>query len=98
MCTFASKLKTIMTTLQLTADLNHHIGLITGNKEMMQKVIIYIDNLLNQAKKPALRNSVDSIVGKDTMNYIRSLSVKGGNPIPDDENGMDAFVAEKYRL
>ena len=32
------------------------------------------------------------------LNFVKTLSVKGGQPVPADACGMDAFVNEKYRL
>lgn len=86
-----------MTTLQLSTDLQRHIGLIANNKQMMEKVITFIDNLLHQQAGQQVA-STEPLVKPQTMDFIKSLSVHGGRPVPDDEDGMDALVSEKYAL
>ncbi len=30
------------------------------------------------------------------MLFVQNLSVRGGQPVPDDERGIDALISEKY--
>lgn len=32
------------------------------------------------------------------MNFVKTLSVRGGQPVPSDDNGMDALIDKKYLL
>lgn len=86
-----------MTTLQLNADLQRHISLIANNRQMMEKVITFIDSLLHQHADQKV-TSTEPLVKQQTMDFIKSLSVHGGRPVPDEEDGMDALVSEKYAL
>lgn len=33
---------------------------------------------------------------KEALAYVKSIKAKGGNPIPADENGLEALVTKKY--
>ncbi len=33
---------------------------------------------------------------KEALAYVKTLKAKGGNPIPADENGLEALVEKKY--
>ena len=35
---------------------------------------------------------------RDALSYVKTLKVKGGKPIPADENSLDALVEKKYSL
>ena len=32
------------------------------------------------------------------MNFVKTLSVRGGQPVPSDANGMETFIDKKYTL
>lgn len=32
------------------------------------------------------------------MNFVKTLSVRGGQPVPANDNGMDALIDQKYSL
>ncbi len=38
----------------------------------------------------------DTTEFKDALAYVKTLKAKGGKPIPEDENGLDALVEMKY--
>ena len=35
---------------------------------------------------------------KEALAYVKSIVPTGGNPVPADENGMDALVDQKHKL
>ena len=44
------------------------------------------------------RNVVDSIAYKKALARMKTLSGKGGVPVPEDENGLSALIDAKYKL
>ena len=47
---------------------------------------------LDRVRYPELRYN------RDALSYVKTLKVKGGKPIPADENSLDALVEKKYSL
>ena len=35
---------------------------------------------------------------KEALAHVKSIVPSGGNPVPADENGLDALVEQKYKL
>lgn len=33
---------------------------------------------------------------EEALDFVRTLSVKGGGPVPEDENGIETLINEKY--
>lgn len=33
---------------------------------------------------------------EEALDFVRTLSVKGGDPVPEDENGIETLINEKY--
>ena len=33
---------------------------------------------------------------EEALAFVRTLSVKGGDPVPEDENGIETLINEKY--
>ena len=44
--------------------------------------------------------SVEKVVSykkmDEALEFVRNLSIKGGNPVPADEKGIEALIGEKY--
>lgn len=44
--------------------------------------------------------SVEKVVSykkmDEALEFVRTLSIKGGNPVPADEKGIEALIGEKY--
>ena len=35
---------------------------------------------------------------QEALSYVKSLQLKGGKPVPADEDGMSALIERKYQL
>ena len=44
------------------------------------------------------RLKLDSIAYKKALARMKTLSGKGGVPVPEDENGLNALIDAKYKL
>lgn len=44
--------------------------------------------------------SVEKVVNlkkmDEALEFVKTLSIKGGNPVPADEKGIEALISEKY--
>ncbi|MBR0038041.1 MAG: hypothetical protein IJP70_10460 [Bacteroidales bacterium] len=82
-----------MTTLELrtsiTADLDQM------SVEMLESVSNYVKRL-RRTKSVRLQANATQRKREAAMLFVKNLSVRGGQPVPADELGIDALVSEKY--
>ena len=82
-----------MTTLELrtsiTADLDQM------SVEMLESVSNYVKRL-RRTKSVRLQANATQRKREAAMLFVKNLSVRGGQPVPADERGIDALVSEKY--
>ncbi len=48
--------------------------------------------------KQSKQNFTETTEYKQALAYVKTLKAKGGRPVPEDENGLDALVDKKYML
>ncbi len=81
-----------MTTLELrtsiTADLDQM------SVEMLESVSNYVKRL-RRTKSVRLQANATQRKREAAMLFVKNLSVRGGQPVPADERGIDALVSEK---
>lgn len=61
--------------------------------DVVEKAVL----LLLQKVEPK-RKFTETAEFKKALAYVKTLKAKGGEPIPADENGLDALVESKYAL
>ena len=83
-----------MTTLELrtsiTADLDQM------SVEMLENVSRYIKRLRRRTRNTKPQADATQHQREAAMLCVKNLSVSGGKPVPTDERGIDALIAEKY--
>ena len=83
-----------MTTLELrtsiTADLDQM------SVEMLENVSRYVKRLRRRTRNTWPQADASQRRREAAMLFVKNLSVGGGEPVPDDERGIDALIAEKY--
>lgn len=52
---------------------------------------VRLKDSLSQNKKSGSTKSME-----EALAFVRTLSIKGGNPVPADENGIETLINEKY--
>lgn len=70
-----------------------------GNR-IMNKVLINSNIYDGTASKAKLSTQkiTETTEFKEALAYVETMVSKGGNPVPADENGLDALVEMKYAL
>lgn len=53
---------------------------------------------INSAIKKSSASNKKIMTDEEASKFLDSLVVKGGEPVPPEEDGMNAFVEQKYRL
>ena len=76
------------------------ITLITMLSHSLADISISSDENIQHAEQhlSIKRNVVDSIAYKKALARMKTLSGKGGVPVPEDENGLSALIDAKYKL
>lgn len=68
-------------------------------KQMNSNLQKYIEGMLiTWANGNSEENTSESLPIYRTSDFIDSLVVKGGTPVPEDMNGIDALLDEKYAI
>lgn len=68
-------------------------------KQMNSNLQKYIEGMLvTWANGNSEENTSASLPIYRTSDFIDSLVVKGGTPVPEDMNGIDALLDEKYAI
>lgn len=63
--------------------------------EMLEDVSHYVKRLRRVAR-PAHRKAAAQSRRDAAMLFVKGLSVRGGQPVPADESGVDALIEERY--
>lgn len=91
-----------MTTLQLNKELAQQMGLISGNNELMRKVLDYVKSLTRQLKQTDTKREVksDGLIHIDPTIPLPSDKFVGmvSSSREDDEKALEEYLAEKYNL
>lgn len=81
-------------TPQESAMVNSIWTLFQGLSQDTKKILlIRLNNTI-----PIRPNKKKAMSEEEALRYLDSLVVKGGKPVPPEEDGMHAFVEQKYRL
>ena len=82
-----------MTTLELKTSIVADLDQM--NVEMLKSVSHYVKKLRQRPRSASVRPDAQS--RRDAaMQFVKTLSVQGGQPVPADERGIDALISEKY--
>ena len=82
---------TVMTTVELRSSIMAELDQMSV--EMLESVSHYVRRLRRHARtvNKTVANKRDA-----AMLFVQNLSVRGGQPVPVDERGIEALVSEKY--
>ncbi len=82
-----------MTTLELKTSIVADLDQM--NVEMLKSVSHYVKKL---RQRPQSTNGRTDVQGRRdaAMQFVKTLSVRGGQPVPTNERGVDALISEKY--
>lgn len=80
-----------MTTVELRSSIMAELDQMSI--EMLENVSHYVRRLRRHARtvNKTVANKRDA-----AMLFVQNLSVRGGQPVPVDERGIEALVSEKY--
>ena len=82
-----------MTTLELKTSIVADLDQMSV--EMLKSVSHYVKKLRQRPRIASVRPDAQS--RRDAaMQFVKTLSVQGGQPVPADERGIDALIIEKY--
>ena len=65
------------------------------NVEMLESVSRYVKRLRRHAS-PVRHTTGHQSKREAALLFVKNLSVRGGQPVPADESGVEALVSEKY--
>ncbi len=82
-----------MTTVELRTSI--WADLDQMNVDMLESVSRYVKRLRRHAS-PVRHTTSHQIKREAAMLFVKNLSVRGGQPVPADESGIEALVNEKY--
>ena len=82
-----------MTTVELRTSILSDLDQM--NVEMLESVSRYVKRLRRHAR-PVGHTASRQSKREAAMLFVKNLSVMGGQPVPADENGVEALVSEKY--
>ena len=75
----------------ITADLDQM------SAEMLESVSRYVKRLRHRTRSVKPQAATSSQRRREAaMLFVKNLSVSSGEPVPADERGIDALIAEKY--
>ena len=83
-----------MTTLELRTSIAANLDQMSV--EMLESVSRYISRLCSRSRSTMPQTTTTQQRRDAAMQFVKSLSVSGGNPVPADERGIDALLEEKY--
>lgn len=81
-----------MTTVELRTSILADLDQM--NVEMLENVSRYVKRLRGHAMPESETDRKNR--REAAMLFVKNLSVSGGQPVPADENGVEALVSEKY--
>ncbi len=85
--------------MDVTLQLDDSLLSLIRQKAQNISVQAYIEDLLlstfNMRKKDLIMNKIQNY---KVSPYIQSLSIKGEEKVPNEVDGMDVLIEEKYRL
>ena len=84
-----------MTTIELRTSIMADLDQMSV--EMLEDVSLYVKRLRRVAR-PAHRKTAAQSRRDAAMLFVKGLSVRGGQPVPADESGVDALIDEKYDM
>lgn len=82
-----------MTTVELRSSILSDLDQM--NVEMLESVSRYVKRLRRHAS-PVRHTASRQSKREAAMLFVKNLSVKGGQPVPADESGVESLVSEKY--
>ena len=82
-----------MTTVELRSSILSDLDQM--DVEMLESVSRYVKRLRRHAC-PVRHTAGRQSKREAAMLFVKNLSVKGGQPVPADESGVEALVSEKY--
>lgn len=83
-----------MTTIELKTSIAADLNLLSA--DMLENVSRYVKRLTRRTRQAGIERQKTSRKIEDAMSFVKTLSVIGGQKVPDDERGIDALVDEKY--
>ena len=83
----------VMTTIELRTSIMADLDKMSV--EMLESVSHYVRRLSRRTRQ-SQRVVSASQKREAAMLFVKNLSVRGGQPVPADERGIDALVNEKY--
>lgn len=83
-----------MTTLELRTSIVADLDQMSV--EMLESVSRYVSHLRNRSRSVMPQTATVQQRRDAAMQFVKTLSARGGNPVPADEKGVDALLEEKY--
>ena len=66
-------------------------------EELVNKYVVALAEEIRSRKKHPAVSFPETDEFRQALAYVESLVAKGGNPVPADENSLDALVELKYK-
>ena len=83
-----------MTTMELRTSIAAELDQMSV--EMLENVSHYVKRLRQRPKEANNRSETVKDRRDAAMQFVKKLSVYGGQPVPSDERGINALISEKY--
>ena len=83
-----------MTALELRTSIAMELDMMSA--EMLESVSHYVKRLRHHYRNKSLKRESMRNRHESAMQFVKTLSVRGGESVPSDDSGIDALISEKY--
>ena len=83
-----------MTALELRTSIATELDMMSA--EMLESVSHYVKRLRLHYRNTSLKRASIRSRHDAALQFVKTLSVRGGESVPSDERGIDALISEKY--